>query len=84
MSQITIRKIPQNIESQIRALAHRNNSSINKTIIDLLEKALGTERSSRKKRDLSVLEGTWSEEDAKEFENHTKIFDKIDKEIWDQ
>lgn len=40
MSQITIRKNPQNIESQIRALAQKNNSRICKIIIDLLEKAL--------------------------------------------
>ncbi|MCP4750728.1 MAG: hypothetical protein GY866_07540 [Proteobacteria bacterium] len=84
MSQITLRKIPENLEKQIRVLAQKNHTSLNKTIIDLLEKALGTERTSKKKRDLSQLAGTWSEREAKEFEKNISQFERIDEEIWKQ
>ena len=82
MSQITLRKIPENLEKQIRMLSQKNNSSLNMTIIELLEKALGTERESKKKRDLSRFSSTWSKQQVKEFEKHTKIFEKIDEDIW--
>ena len=84
MSQITLRKIPENIEKQIRALSKKSNSSLNSTIIELLEKALGTGRKTRNKRDLSKLVGTWNREQAKEFEENTRIFEQIDEEIWRQ
>lgn len=71
--------MPENLEVQIRKLAHKNQTSLNATIIGLLEKAIGT---GKKKRDLSKYAATWSDEEAKEFESNIKIFEKIDKEIW--
>lgn len=82
MSQITIRKIPENIERQIRTLAQKDHCSLNQTVIKLLGKALGTEEKSKKKRDLSQLAGTWDNVQAEEFEKNTKIFEQIDEEIW--
>ncbi len=82
MSQITIRKILEHIEKQIRALAQKNQCSLNQTVIALLGKALGTKEKSNKKRDLSGLAGTWSTAQADEFENNTTIFQQIDEEIW--
>ncbi|MBT3934417.1 MAG: hypothetical protein HOF35_09165 [Bacteroidetes bacterium] len=82
MSQITIRKIPENIERQIRNLAQKNNCSLNQTIINLLEKALGTKEQGKRKRDLSRLAGTWDTDQVNEFEKNTKIFEQIDEEIW--
>ena len=82
MSQITIRKIPENIERQIRTLAQKNHCSLNQTIIKLLGKALGTKESKKRKRDLSRLAGTWDNVQVEEFEKNTKIFEQIDEEIW--
>lgn len=82
MSQITIRKIPENIERQIRDLSQKNQCSLNQTVITLLGKALGTEEKSHKKRDLSGLAGTWDNEQAEEFEKNTAVFEQIDVEIW--
>jgi len=79
MSQITLRKLPENLENQIRKLAQKNHSSLNRTIIELLEKALG---SGIKKRNLSKLAATWSKQEATEFENNTKTFEQIDEDIW--
>ena len=82
MSQITLRKIPENVERQIRRIARETDTSINKTIIDLLKKSLGLRDTENKSRDLSDLSGTWSEEEAREFEENTRMFGHIDEEIW--
>ena len=82
MSQITLRQIPDNLERQLRILAQQHKTSLNKTIIFLLQQALGLSENSRKARDLSDLKGTWDSAQAAEFEENTKIFERIDREIW--
>ena len=82
MSQITLRKLPENVERQIRRIARETNTSINKTIINLLKKSLGLKDADNKMRDLSDLAGAWSEEEVREFEENTQVFEKIDEEIW--
>jgi hypothetical protein len=83
MNQITLRKIPKRVDVLIRSISVKQNKSINKTIIILLEKALGLKDDSNKKRNLSKFSGTWSNAEFDEFEKNTKIFSKIDKEIWE-
>lgn len=82
MSQITLRQLPENLENQIRKLARKNKTSINKTVIDLLEKALGIGQIGRKKRDLSKLKGTWGQKEADEFDQNIQQFNLIDEEVW--
>ncbi len=81
MSQITLRKLPEKLEDRIRELAQTNRTSLNKTIIELLESALG---SGKKKRDLSQLSNSWTREEAEAFTANTKVFEQIDPEIWKQ
>lgn len=83
MKQITLRQIPKRVEDLIRSISEKQNKSINKTIIILLEKSLGLKNNSNKKRDLSKFSGTWSSTEFNEFEKNTEIFNKIDKEIWE-
>lgn len=83
MRQITLRQVPENIDVLIRLMSKKQNRSINKTIIALLEKALGLKDNSNKKRDLSKLAGTWEKSQSEEFIKNTKVFDKIDREIWE-
>ncbi|MCW8800572.1 MAG: hypothetical protein OQK71_06575 [Desulfobacter sp.] len=83
MNQITLRQIPENVDALIRQLSKEQKKSINKTIIELLEKALGVSRDSSKKRNLSQLAGTWSDRESEEFKKNTAQFDKIDWEIWE-
>ncbi len=66
----------------MRALAQESHTSLNKTIISILLKALGLSLEDRKKRDLENLSGSWSASEAKEFEENTAIFEQIDPEIW--
>ena len=34
--------------------------------------------------DLDFLAGTWSEEDAAEFDNSTEAFRRVDEELWQE
>jgi hypothetical protein len=70
------------VERQIRRIARETGTSINKTIIDLLKKSLGLRDTENKMRDLSDLAGAWSEEEVREFEENTQVFEHIDEEIW--
>jgi len=82
LKQLTLRNIPEDIEREIRRIARERGSSINKTIHELLGEALGIDRTSRKKRDLSDFAGFWDKEEAKEFEKATEVFEKVDEELW--
>jgi len=82
MNQLTLRDIPKNTESLLRSAAKKSGKSLNKTAIELLNKSLGISGTSRKKRSFSGLIGTWSKDDAEEFNKNTKIFESIDPEIW--
>lgn len=82
MSGITLRKVPAAIEKQLRALARHTGTSLNKTIISLLARAMGMAEGTPKARDLSDLAGTWTEREAREFEENTRAFEQIDESIW--
>ena len=81
MIQMTIRKIPKNLDKQLRTLARTQNISLNKVVIQLLQKALGITGSAQ--RDLSDIAATWDKEQCEEFEKNTQVFNEIDNEIWE-
>ena len=78
MDQITLRKIPRSVEVAIQGIAAKNGKSLNKTIIALLQKSLGLDGIDKKKRDLSKISGTWTEQDELEFNRSIDIFNKIE------
>jgi len=82
MNQLTLRQIPKIIYEQLRLLAQKNHTSINKTILWLLKKALGVDENQHKKRDLKDLAGSWDENQLNEFEINTELFEQIDHEVW--
>ncbi len=78
MSQISLKQVPDNIDILIRSISKKQNKSIDRTVISLLEKALEIKDDSNKKRDLSALAGTWSKSQFEEFERNTALFDKME------
>jgi hypothetical protein len=82
MNQLTLRQIPDDLNKALRLVAKSKNSSLNKVIITLLKKILGLDLGLRKKRDLSKLAGTWNQKQVSEFTSNTRIFEKIDEELW--
>ena len=83
MNQIILRQIPDEVDQAVRRVAKQKSLSLNKAAISLLKKSVGLENSGNKKRDLSKLAGTWSKKQAQDFDQHLKIFDKIDREVWE-
>ena len=82
MRQITLRDVPQELDQRLRYLAQARNKSLNKTVIQVLMESLHLGDGSDRKRDVADLAGTWSDEDAKEFEANTQVFEQLDDELW--
>jgi hypothetical protein len=83
MSQITLRKLPRDLEKMVRTQARLRRLSLNKTIIALLQKSLGIADDSQKPQGLAALAGTWSEAEAEEFDRNIAFFEEIDRGVWE-
>jgi len=82
VSQITIRNLPESVEQAIRDRARERNQSLNRTVTQLLEKALGIKPETGRKRDLSDLRGNWTADEADHFDRFVAESRTIDDEIW--
>ncbi len=86
MKQITLRGIPDEVKKTARKEADRKGVSLNKAIIALLERSVGTKVTEKKKRvlyhDLDHLAGLWSREEAASFDKTLKARRKVDAELW--
>jgi hypothetical protein len=85
MNTFTLRRIPLSVERSLRRIARESHQSLNKTALDLLSKATGVEpeeKPSHKRRDIASALPKWTDDEYREFQRNTKIFDSIDKEMW--
>ncbi|MCX7023869.1 MAG: hypothetical protein NT080_04535 [Spirochaetes bacterium] len=81
MSQISLRDLAPAVEAHLRERARIEGRSLSRIASEILTKAAGLGESG-KKRDLSRFAGTWSHEDATEFEATQGPFSAIDEELW--
>lgn len=82
MSQITVRNIPEPVEARLRQLADVSGSSLNQTVVRLLEAGTGLAPAAGPKRDLTAFAGLWTAETAATFDAATRIFETLDEEVW--
>ncbi len=86
MKQITLRSIPDEVKKTVQREAEKKGVSLNKAIISLLERAVGTKPPEKKKKvlyhDLDHLAGLWSREEAATFDKSLKAQRKVDSELW--
>jgi len=82
IAQMTLRRVPDEVRKGLRATAQKTGRSLNRAAIDLLEEALGIRSKEAKKRDLSHLAGQWDRDECRLFERNTRVFDRIDAEVW--
>jgi hypothetical protein len=84
MNQLTLRKIPAPVERKLRTYSKHNGMSLNKSVVYILSKELGTIESpqQKRKRDLSRFRGTMSGNEARKFNTDTREFGTIDKSLW--
>ncbi|MFP4428588.1 MAG: hypothetical protein ACLFPB_04645 [Desulfovermiculus sp.] len=77
---LTIRGLDSEIEKEIRNIARKSQKSINQVIKEMIQKEL------RKRQypasSLKQLAGSWSREEADEFEKNISSCEQIDEEMW--
>jgi hypothetical protein len=80
--------MPADLEKRIEAMAREENASLAQTVIRLLLRATGLRDSPgsgdvpRRHNDLDALAGSWSAEEAEEFERALAEQRRIDPDIW--
>ena len=85
MTAITLRNLPRELDRVIRRRAKETGASLNKTVIRVLEESLlgkGGKPHRRKYRDLAAFAGSWTREEADEFDRHLAEQRQIDPELW--
>lgn len=85
MANISVRGLEPATLSKLKALAKQEGTSVNALVLRLLARGVGLEQEKpryQRYEDLSELAGTWSQEEAKEFEANTAPFGNIDPEQW--
>lgn len=82
MRHLTIRQIPPELGRALEREVRRRGQSLNQTVKELLERALGLAPDARYDNGLGRLAGTWSDAEAAEFERATELFERIDEEAW--
>ncbi|HJX72757.1 MAG TPA: hypothetical protein VJ307_01270 [Candidatus Deferrimicrobiaceae bacterium] len=85
ITQITIRIADPEVEKALRRMAKESGKSLNKVVLELIRAGTGTgggRKRSPKGASLAELAGGWTEDEAREFEEATKIFEEIDEAMW--
>jgi plasmid stability protein len=79
-SHLTVRNLPEELANALAREKQRRGTSLNKTVIDLLEQSLGV-RSTRS-NGLRKLAGTWTANEQREFLDSIRCLDEIDQDLW--
>ena len=87
MRQITLRGIPDNIETLAQEEAKSKGVSLNKAFISLLRRGAERQASKRGKRpgaksEFSKFLGLWKDEDAVAFDESLRQQREVEKELW--
>ena len=85
MADINSRGLDEPVLVALKEQAARESVSVNALVVRLLEQASGVRSQSaalRRYHDLDALFGTWTEEEAAEFDANTAIFNEIAPDVW--
>ncbi len=88
MKQLTIRGMDPVLRAALEKEAGRRGLSLNRSVLLLLRRALGLVTDEEEERDTAVfddldhLAGTWSEEQAEEFEAALLAQRTVDEDLW--
>ena len=85
MKAITLRNLPPQIARLVQQKARENRTSINKTVVSLLEESTGIRKPKKEKteyHDLDGLVGSWTRKEAAAFEKALAQQREIDPDVW--
>ncbi len=85
-TQLTIRGFDDELEQRLRHLAREQDMSLNRAALTLMRRGAGLDSPGRSPNvvgsSLDHLMGIWSEEEAAEFQEATRDFDRVDEDLW--
>lgn len=82
MCTLTIRGCDDALMEAIRRESSNRSESINKLVLEAIEARYDTGKKKRRHSELDTLAGTWSEDDAFEFDAALKNARTVDPEDW--
>jgi hypothetical protein len=85
MKAITVRNLPPRLAKAVRERARRERTSLNGAVIRLIEERLEAghaKPAAAQHHDLDFLFGTWTKEEADEFDGALALQRAIDGELW--
>ena len=80
MRNLTVRNLPPEVAEALKREKSRRGTSLNQTVIDLLEQSLGV--AGARSNGLQRFAGQWSEEHFEQFQAAVTGFEGIDPELW--
>ena len=82
MKSITIHGIDDELAGKLTDYAKEKNTSLNKSIKELLSRSLGLPPHKKKYADFSKFCGVWSAAEAAAFDANTADLENIDEKDW--
>ena len=85
MKAITVRDIPRGVAEILRRRARQKGTSMSRTVIQVLEEATGAaprKKEESRHHDLDDLAGSWSADEAAEFDAALAEQRAVDPEMW--
>lgn len=86
MNQLTLRGLDSELEQYVRHMAATEHMSLNKAALRLMRRGAGLEQDGSKTngigRRLDDFIGSWSDEQAAEFDAAVTAFETVDPEQW--
>jgi hypothetical protein len=78
--QYTLRKIPKQLDEEVRRRAHEERKSMNRALLEALARGVGLQGQAQRQRDLGDIAGTWKKDPA--FDQAIAEQDKVDEALW--
>ncbi len=82
MKTMTIRNVSPDLAAALEAEKSRRGLSLNRTVLAVVEEALGVSDEAERSNGLGRLAGSWTEDEFNEFERAVQPFGEIDEEVW--
>ena len=83
MKAITIRGIDEETSSRLKQIAKRENKSVNKLVLEMIEQRTGMKKKRKRiYQDLDHLFGRWTDKEFHEIQEEIDSQRKIDRELW--
>jgi homogentisate 1,2-dioxygenase len=84
MTALTLRRIPFPVEKAIREKAAREQVSLNKAVVGILEETISGKKKTKSRRyhDLDWMYGIWSDKQSNDFLKQLDKTRPIDPELW--